>query len=479
MALWIPFVTIFLLILAVGFYFDPKRRAPGRLPPIYGSIPLWGSMVQFSKNSLGTVKKAHEKLGDCFTLHLAGFNMTFLIGPEAQNAFFKATDDELSQREAYRFTAPVFGPGVVFDSPTSVMYEQMKFVKSGLVVNQLRKHVSVIETESRSFFDNWGKSGEVDMLNQMNRLTILTASSCLLGDEIRQNPKIASEFADLYHDLEGGLNPVAFLFPNFPMEKHRIRDRARIAISKHFMDLIKNRRSLPESEQKEKEDMLQILMDSSYKEGGALDDANITGLLIALLFAGQHTSGITSSWTGFFLLQNPKWMEVLIAEQKEVISKHGHEINFDTLKESVQLENCIREALRLYPPLIMLMRKVKKSFDYKGMNIPAGDFVCVAPAYAMRLPEMYSMPDTFDPTRYDRNEDKSQPYAYISFGGGRHGCPGENFAITQIKTVWTVILRTFELEMGDQGMPLPDYNTMVVGPEHPCMIKYRRRDVPL
>jgi len=479
MALWTPILIIVLLLLAVGFYFDPKRRAPGRLPPIYGTIPLWGSMVEFSKNSLGTVKKAHEKLGDCFTLHLAGFNMTFLVGPEAQNAFFKASDDELSQREAYRFTAPVFGPGVVFDSPQSVMYEQMKFVKSGLVVNQLKKHVPVIETEARSFFDNWGKSGEIDMLNQMNRLTILTASTCLLGDEIRQNPKVASEFADLYHDLEGGLNPIAFLFPNFPMEKHRIRDRARVAISALFMDLIKRRRSLPESERKDKEDMLQILMDSAYKEGGALDDANITGLLIALLFAGQHTSGITSSWTGFFLLQNPKWMKEVIDEQKDIIARFGRPINFDTLKESVKLENCIREALRMYPPLIMLMRKVKKSFDYKGMTIPQGDFVCVAPAYAMRLPEMYSNPNTFDPTRYDRNEDKAQPYAYISFGGGRHGCPGENFAITQIKTVWTVILRTFELEMGDQGMPLPDYNTMVVGPAHPCMIKYRRRDVPL
>jgi len=479
MALWTPILLIVILILAVAYYFDPSRRAPGRLPPIYGKIPLWGSMVQFSKDSLGTVKKAHEKLGDCFTLHLAGFNMTFLIGPEAQTAFFKATDDELSQREAYRFTTPVFGQGVVFDSPASVMYEQMKFVKSGLVVNQLRKHVPVIERESRLFFESWGKSGEIDMLNQMNRLTVLTASTCLLGDEIRQDPKVAEEFADLYHDLEGGLNPIAFLFPNFPMEKHRIRDRAREKISKLFLGIIKKRRSLPDSEQREKEDMVQILIDSAYKEGGALDDKSICGLLIALLFAGQHTSGITSSWTGFFLLQNPNWLKEVLDEQKEIIANDGHEINFDTLKKAVKLENCIREALRLFPPLIMLMRKVKKTFVYNGMSIPSGDLVCVAPAYAMRLPEMYSNPNTFDPTRYDRGEDKNQPYAYIAFGGGRHGCPGENFAITQIKTVWFVILRTFELEMGVQGMPVPDYESMVVGPKHPCIIKYRRREVPL
>jgi len=403
--------------------------------------------------------------------------MTYLIGPEAQTAFFKATDDELSQREAYRFVAPVFGPGVVFDSPTWMMYEQMKFVKSGLAANQLKKHVPIIEAEARDFFAKWGDSGKIEMLDQMNRLTILTASACLLGPEIRSDPKVASEFADLYHDLEGGLNPIAFFFPNFPMPKHWTRDRARVQISNLFMKLIKQRRSLPDSDKRD--DMLQVLLEATYKDGVTLDDKSITGLLIALLFAGQHTSGITSSWTGFFLLQNPEWMKQLIEEQKEIIKQDGHEITFETLRKEVKLENCIREALRMYPPLIMLMRKVKKTFQYKDLTIPEGDFVAVSPAYAMRLPEMYTNPNTYDPSRFDRGEDRQQPYAYISFGGGRHGCPGENFAITQIKTVWTVILRTYELEMGEGGMPVPDYQNMVVGPTQPAFIKYKKRTVPL
>ena len=65
--------------------------------------------------------------------------MTVLVGPEAQAIFFKATDDELSPKEAYKFVVPVFGKGVVYDSPTSMLYEQLKFVKSGLAVNQLRR----------------------------------------------------------------------------------------------------------------------------------------------------------------------------------------------------------------------------------------------------------------------------------------------------------------------------------------------------
>lgn len=76
----------------------------------------------------------------------------------------------------------------------------------------------------------------------------------------------------------------------------------------------------------------------------------------------------------------------------------------------------------MFPPLICLMRKVKKDIYYQDYVIPAGDFVGVSPGYSMRLPEIYTNPDTFDPHRLDpeRAEDRKVPYAYIPFGGGRY-----------------------------------------------------------
>lgn len=42
-------------------------------------------------------------MGDCFTLKLLGYDLTFMIGPDAQAAFFRASDEELSAREAYKY----------------------------------------------------------------------------------------------------------------------------------------------------------------------------------------------------------------------------------------------------------------------------------------------------------------------------------------------------------------------------------------
>ena len=50
------------------------------------------------------------------TSQLLNQRMTFLIGPEAQGAFFTATDDVMSQDEVYSFMKPIFGPNVVVSS---------------------------------------------------------------------------------------------------------------------------------------------------------------------------------------------------------------------------------------------------------------------------------------------------------------------------------------------------------------------------
>ena len=140
------------------------------------------------------------------------------------------------------------------------------------------------------------------------------------------------------------------------------------------------------------------------------------------------------------------------------------------------LHFCVKEALRMHPPLIYIMRKLTVDKEIGGYMVPKGDTLFLSPAVSGRLESVYTNPDKFDPYRYapPREEDKQKPFSYVGFGGGRHGCMGEMFAYLQIKTIWSVLLRNFELELvGD--LPKPDYSAMVVGPTHPCTIKYKRR----
>jgi sterol 14-demethylase len=140
------------------------------------------------------------------------------------------------------------------------------------------------------------------------------------------------------------------------------------------------------------------------------------------------------------------------------------------------LERCIKESERLYPPLVMLMRAVLRDFAYEGHVLPRGDLAMVAPAVTHRLPHIFRDPDRYDPDRFapGREEDRRTPYSLIGFGGGKHRCIGLGFAYQQIKVIWTVLLRKFELELVEREY-LPDYSTFVVGPRKPCRIAYRRK----
>lgn len=406
--------------------------------------------------------------------------MTFLIGPDAQEAFCKANDETLSQDEVYEFMKPVFGPGVVYDATKKRRQVQFSSMANGLRTSRLKGYVDKIEKETREFLADWGEEGEIDLFHALSELTILTASRCLHGNDVRE--KLFREVSQLYHDLDHGLTPLTVFFPNAPTEAHKKRNIARKKMVELFSKVIKTRRECPDESLSDGTDILSIFMDMKYKDGTPATDEHVTGLLIALLFAGQHTSCITSTWTSLFICFNKQIKNRIIAEQKEVFDDDlSGKCDFDKLNNMQLLHDSMKEALRLRPPLILLIRKALKDLAVKAggkkYTVPKGDMVLISPTVGMRLPDVFENPDEFDPDRFGpgREEHKKSPYAYLGFGGGMHSCMGQNFAFVQVKTILSVLFREYDIEMVADVLPEIDYKQMVVGPKGDCRIRYKRR----
>ncbi|XP_024020925.1 sterol 14-demethylase isoform X2 [Morus notabilis] len=331
---------------------------------------------------------------------------------------------------------------------------------------------------SQDYFSKWGDSGEVDLKDELEHLIILTASRCLLGREVRD--KLFADVSALFHDLDNGMLPISVILPYLPIPAHRRRDQARKKLAEIFANIIASRKQSGKSEN----DMLQCFIESKYKDGRSTTESEVTGLLIAALFAGQHTSSITSTWTGAYLLRHKEYLTAALEEQKKLMEKHGKRVDHDILAEMDVLYRSIKEALRLHPPLIMLLRSSHSDFSVqtregKQYDIPKGHIVATSPAFTNRLPHVFKDPDRYDPHRFaaGREEDKvAGPFSYISFGGGRHGCLGEPFAYLQIKAIWSHLLRNFELELVSP-FPETDWNAMVVGVKGKVMVRYKRREL--
>jgi len=424
--------------------------------------------MEFHRDPTAVLERGRNQFGEIFSFLLAGKQVTVLTGPQANEAFFHATDDQLSAKEAYRFTIPIFGPGVAYDATPEVMSEQLGLLFPALRDQRLQAYARFMAEEAETYFDAWGDAGEVDLLQVTNELTTFIASRCLIGHEFRQN--LSTEFAHLYHDLEGGLNLLAFFQPNLPLPSFRRRDRARVRMAELISKIIAQRRATGT----EGEDFLQTLMTARYRDGSALSDDAITGLLLTIIFAGQHTSAVLAAWTGVLLLQHPQYLPPILKEQKEIFGG-AREMSLDRLRRLQRLECAIKEAERLRPPLVMLMRTILRDFEYREYRSPAGGLAMVSPAVSHRLPEVFRNPDRYDPDRFapGREEDRKHSYTLIGFGGGRHRCIGLTFAQQQVKVIWSVLLQRFKLELVQRDHQ-PNYSTFVVGPRRPCLVRYRR-----
>jgi sterol 14-demethylase len=436
---------------------------------VSGGLPGLGHLLELRRAPIELMRRVRDECGDVGEMRWAGQRVVLLTGERAQEAFFRAPEEQLDQAAAYPFTKPIFGPGVVFD--TGVEQRKQAIRNRSLRDEQMRGHAEVIAAETERMAAELGAAGSLDLLDFFAELTIYTSSSCLLGPEFRA--ELGPEFAEAYKDLERGTDAFAYVNPHLPLPSFRKRDRARRRLVELVTGIMERRRR----EGRETGDLLHVLTRIRKPDGSPrYTPDQITGMFIAMMFAGHHTTSGTAAWTLIELLRHPALLERVV-DELDLLYADGREVSYQALREIPRLEHAIKEALRLHPPLIILMRKVRHDFHFGGYRIEAGKLVAVSPAVSNRLPEHFPDPDRFDPDRYGpgREEDR-QGFAWIPFGAGRHRCVGAAFAMIQLKAIFSVLLRAFAFEMAQPPESYRnDHSKMVVQLRQPCRVRYRRR----
>jgi sterol 14-demethylase len=448
-----------------------KTVSLGKEPPkMPGALPILGHMLRFGKNPFQYMMTLRNTLGEIGEFRMFHQKMVLMTGPEANEAFFRAADVQLDQSQAYKIMTPIFGKGVVFDAPPHKKDQQLKMLMPVLRDKPMRGYAQVIVKEVEHMVADWGDSGEIDILEFMKELTIYTSSHCLLGDEFRY--ELNEEFAKIYHDLEKGVNPLAFVFPYLPLPVFRRRDRARVRLQELVTGIIAKRAQKAEKS----EDAFQLLIEAKYDDGSHLSAHEITGMLIGTIFAGHHTTAGTAAWTLLELARRPEQLNLVLKELDTHFGVDG-EVTFQSLREIPALENTIKEVLRLHPPLIFLIRKVMKDFHFKGYTIKAGKYVCASPRVSHRIAEVFPDPEKFDPDRYsEARQEDAKPFSWIAFGGGKHKCTGNAFAMLQLKAIFSILLRRYTFELiDDKDNYQDDFTQMVVQPVSPCRVRYKKR----
>jgi sterol 14-demethylase len=442
------------------------------MPPVVsGEQDENGHLEELRTDPIALMQRVRDECGDIGSFRIGKHNVVLLTGAELQEWYFRAPDELLDQAAAYPFMTPIFGKGVVFDAPPERRREMLQ--NQALKGPQMRGHAETIAREVERAVAGWDGPGEIDLLDWFAELTIYTSSACLIGPRFRE--ELDSRFARLYHDLERGTDPIAYIDPYAPIESFRKRDAARTELVQLVEDIMSKRQ---QSAGDEEPDLLDILMSLKDDDGTPrFSSDEITGIFISMMFAGHHTTSGTAAWTLIELMRRPEEMAAVVAELDELYAD-GSSVSFQALREIPRLESAIKEALRLHPPLILLLRMATEDVEVGGFRVQAGDLLAATPAISNRLPSDFPDASAFVPERYldPRREDDVNPWTWIPFGGGKHRCVGAAFAMMQLKAIFSVLLQGFSFELAQPSDTYRnDHSKMVVQLQQPCRASYRPR----
>ncbi|MGB3699133.1 MAG: cytochrome P450 [Gordonia sp. (in: high G+C Gram-positive bacteria)] len=453
---------------------NPTRSETATSIRVSGGDGEHGHLDELATDPIGLFQRVRDEHGDVGMFQLADREVILVSGAAANEEFFRAPDEVLDQGAAYPFMTPIFGEGVVFDTSPERRSEMLH--NQALKGAHMKQHAVTIPAEVEAMIADWGEEGEIDLLDFFAELTLYTSSSCLIGRKFRQ--ELSGHIAHLYHELERGTDPIAYVDMHADIESFRRRDAARAELVEFIGGVLERRIANPPAE-KDDRDLLDVLVSLRNDDGTQMFSADtVTGIFISMMFAGHHTTSGTAAWTLIELLKHPDHLAAVTAEL-DAIYRDGTAYSFAAMRQIPKLEGAIKEALRLHPPLIILMRLVQEDFEVGGVTVRKGQSIAVSPAVSNRLPEDFPNPDDFEPQRYEqpRQEDLVNRWTWIPFGAGRHRCVGAQFAMMQLKAIFSVLLRNYEFALAqDPGSYRNDHSKMVVQLQQPCRLTYRRRE---
>ncbi|NHF72536.1 cytochrome P450 [Paracoccus xiamenensis] len=175
---------------------------------------------------------------------------------------------------------------------------------------------------------------------------------------------------------------------------------------------------------------------------------------VAIFFlAGHETSASALAWALWLLAANPDWQDRVAAESRTAINPENPE--FSVISRLNLSRAVFREALRLYPPVPMMVREAACPEQFRDREVPKGAQIVVSPWHLHRHERLWDNPDGFDPARWETENGRAcQRRAYIPFSAGARVCPGAGFAMVEGPLMLSLMLRDHRLETTVPPVPV-------------------------
>jgi cytochrome P450 len=204
--------------------------------------------------------------------------------------------------------------------------------------------------------------------------------------------------------------------------------------------------------------LLEAMLVARDMPGSGISDQVVQANAINMVFAGEDTTANTIAWLLYLLSQNPEAAARLAAEAD---AAPGPE-------QMPYLEACVQEAMRLKPVAPIMGAEAVRDVALDGVQVPAGvvAFMLLRHAFALAVPlddgAAFRPERWLDPAMKRQLDDPAR--RMLPFGGGPRFCPGRYLAMSEIRTVMPMLVRSFSIHAVPDAPPVEELFTLTMTP---------------
>jgi cytochrome P450 len=201
-------------------------------------------------------------------------------------------------------------------------------------------------------------------------------------------------------------------------------------------------------------DLMSLLLAARDPETGqAMDDRDVADNLLTFVTAGHETTALALTWAFYLLAHHPE-SEARVAAEVEAVTGGGP-LAADHVDSLAYTRQVVLEAMRLYPPVPVVVRAALRDVDLGGTPVRAGTPITV-PIYAVhRHADLWDEPERFDPGRFAPEAAKARDrYAYLPFAAGPRICIGMGFALSEAVAILAVLVRSLRFSLRPGYLPV-------------------------
>ena len=455
------------------------QRAPGPRGRF-----LVGSMRDFRGDHLiGTMEQARDKYGDIVRFRVGPRTVHLISHPDfarqvlvrEKEAFLKiqeGTDKKIG-------LGLVLGEGLLTNRDHDSWFVRRHILQPVFHRRRIATMTDEMVAAGQKMLSRWEElytpEDIVDIHEEMMRVTLDVITRTMFGADVTQEAgRVGTAMTVLtrYAFAQAG-NPFS-VPPWVPTRRNREFQRALETIDSVVLGLIRARQTARDSGEFPRGDLLDMLLDAEDTETGErMTDQEVLDEVKTVFAAGHETTANALTWTWLSLSEHPEAGEKLKAELDAVLG--GRPPTSADIPNLHYTRQVLEEALRLYPPVPALVRRVVRPTTLGSCEIPSSSRVLISIYNIHRHPEFWLGPTRFEPERFSPERKAAHPdLAYIPFGAGQHKCIGNNLALIEGTLLLAMVAQCYEFVLVRER-PVEREVAVTMRPREGLYVKLRPR----